>query len=118
MELFHDYTRRFEGGRTKKGPKSKSHARQLISLKYMIVFSVTELVTMEDLYISAEGDAINDVRDGFYDADGKVPCQIDGGLKCFGHPIGASGYVCCMRSIFRCKVGRGRVNVPRTPFSV
>jgi acetyl-CoA C-acetyltransferase len=20
-----------------------------------------------------------------------VPCQIDGGLKCFGHPIGASG---------------------------
>ena len=28
---------------------------------------------------------------GFYDADGKVPCQIDGGLKCFGHPIGASG---------------------------
>ena len=31
------------------------------------------------------------VMDGFYDADGKVPCQIDGGLKCFGHPIGASG---------------------------
>ena len=54
-------------------------------------FSVTELVPMEDLYISAEGEAINDVRDGFYDADGKVPCQIDGGLKCFGHPIGASG---------------------------
>ena len=24
-------------------------------------------------------------------ADGKVPAQIDGGLKCFGHPIGASG---------------------------
>jgi acetyl-CoA C-acetyltransferase len=20
-----------------------------------------------------------------------VPCQVDGGLKCFGHPIGASG---------------------------
>jgi len=32
-----------------------------------------------------------DVLDGFYDADGKIPCQIDGGLKCFGHPIGASG---------------------------
>lgn len=29
--------------------------------------------------------------DGFFDADGKIPCQIDGGLKCFGHPIGASG---------------------------
>ena len=31
------------------------------------------------------------VLDGFFDANGKVPCQIDGGLKCFGHPIGASG---------------------------
>jgi acetyl-CoA C-acetyltransferase len=54
-------------------------------------FSVTELVTMEDLHISAEGTAINDVLDGFYDAGGSMPCQIDGGLKCFGHPIGASG---------------------------
>jgi acetyl-CoA C-acetyltransferase len=54
-------------------------------------FSITELVTMEDLFISAEGTAVKDVMDGFYDADGKVPCQIDGGLKCFGHPIGASG---------------------------
>ena len=54
-------------------------------------FSVTELVTMEDLFISEEGKAVKDVMDGFYDADGPVPCQIDGGLKCFGHPIGASG---------------------------
>ena len=54
-------------------------------------FSVTELVTMEDLFISEEGQAEKDVMDGFYDADGPVPCQIDGGLKCFGHPIGASG---------------------------
>ncbi|MFP6836731.1 MAG: acetyl-CoA acetyltransferase [Pseudomonadales bacterium] len=54
-------------------------------------FSITELVTMEDLQLSPEGGAIKDVRDGFYDADGQIPCQIDGGLKCFGHPIGASG---------------------------
>jgi acetyl-CoA C-acetyltransferase len=54
-------------------------------------FSITELVTMEDLALSPEGGAIKDVMDGFYDADGKIPCQIDGGLKCFGHPIGASG---------------------------
>mgnify|MGYP001579359022 FL=1 len=54
-------------------------------------FSITELVTMEDLHISPEGGAIKDVLDGFYDADGTIPCQIDGGLKCFGHPIGASG---------------------------
>ena len=54
-------------------------------------FSITELVTMEDLHISKEGEAWKDVMNGFYDADGHTPCQIDGGLKCFGHPIGASG---------------------------
>ncbi len=54
-------------------------------------FSVTELVTMEDLALSEEGRAVFDVLDGRYDADGQLPCQIDGGLKCFGHPIGASG---------------------------
>jgi acetyl-CoA C-acetyltransferase len=54
-------------------------------------FSITELVTMEDLYLSPEGGAVKDVMDGFFDADGAIPCQIDGGLKCFGHPVGASG---------------------------
>jgi len=54
-------------------------------------FSITELVTMEDLGLSAEGAAVRDVLDGKFDADGAIPCQIDGGLKCFGHPIGASG---------------------------
>jgi acetyl-CoA C-acetyltransferase len=54
-------------------------------------FSITELVTMEDLHISKEGEGWKDVLDGFFDADGGLPCQIDGGLKCFGHPIGASG---------------------------
>jgi acetyl-CoA C-acetyltransferase len=54
-------------------------------------FSVTELVTMEDLGLSAEGRAPFDILDGAFDRDGDLPCQIDGGLKCFGHPVGASG---------------------------
>jgi acetyl-CoA C-acetyltransferase len=54
-------------------------------------FSITELVTMEDLGVSDDGQAWKDVMNGVFDADGKLPCQIDGGLKCFGHPIGASG---------------------------
>ena len=54
-------------------------------------FSITELVTMEDLHISKPGEGWKDVLDGMFDADGQIPCQIDGGLKCFGHPIGASG---------------------------
>jgi acetyl-CoA C-acetyltransferase len=54
-------------------------------------FSINELVTMEDLGLSLPGEAVRDVLDGAFDAGGAVPCQIDGGLKCFGHPIGASG---------------------------
>lgn len=54
-------------------------------------FSITELVTYEDMHISERGQAWKDSLDGFYNMDGKVPCQVDGGLKCFGHPIGASG---------------------------
>jgi acetyl-CoA C-acetyltransferase len=65
--------------------------RQISMIEVHDCFSVTELVTMEDLFISEEGQGWRDVMDGFYDADGAMPCQIDGGLKCFGHPIGASG---------------------------
>ena len=54
-------------------------------------FSITELVLMEDLGLSDPGRAPHDVMDGRYDRDGAIPCQIDGGLKCFGHPIGATG---------------------------
>ena len=54
-------------------------------------FSITELVTYEDLQISPRGGAPKDILDGFFDLDGSIPCQTDGGLKCFGHPIGASG---------------------------
>lgn len=54
-------------------------------------FSITELVIMEDLGLSDEGRAPTDILDGRYDRDGAIPCQLDGGLKCFGHPVGASG---------------------------
>jgi acetyl-CoA C-acetyltransferase len=54
-------------------------------------FSITELVLMEDLGLSDPGRAVSDILDGRYDASGAIPCQIDGGLKCFGHPVGASG---------------------------
>lgn len=66
-------------------------ARQLSLMEVHDCFSITELVTMEDLFISKEGRGWRDVLDGRFDADGDIPCQIDGGLKCFGHPVGASG---------------------------
>lgn len=54
-------------------------------------FSITEMVTYEDLMISPVGKAKEDIDNGFYNLDGQLPCQPDGGLKTFGHPIGASG---------------------------
>lgn len=54
-------------------------------------FSVTELVTMEDLGLSDAGRAPFDILDGRYDRNGDLPAQVDGGLKCFGHPVGATG---------------------------
>lgn len=54
-------------------------------------FSITELVTLEDIGLADPGTAWRAMLDGRFDADGSLPCQIDGGLKCFGHPVGASG---------------------------
>jgi len=54
-------------------------------------FSITEAVTMEDLRFSPRGQVREDIENGFFDLEGTMPIQPDGGLKSFGHPIGASG---------------------------
>ena len=54
-------------------------------------FTPTELVLMEDLGFSDPGRAWLDVLDGCFDLEGELPVNTDGGLKSFGHPIGASG---------------------------
>lgn len=54
-------------------------------------FTPTELVLMEDLGFSERGSAWRDVLDGTYDLTGDLPVNPDGGLKSFGHPVGASG---------------------------
>ncbi len=54
-------------------------------------FTPTELVLMEDMGFSPRGQAWKDILDGRFDGDGPQPINVDGGLKSFGHPIGASG---------------------------
>ncbi|MSW46499.1 MAG: acetyl-CoA acetyltransferase, partial [Actinobacteria bacterium] len=54
-------------------------------------FTPTELVLMEDLQFSERGTAWQDVLDGLFDLGGELPVNPDGGLKSFGHPVGASG---------------------------
>lgn len=87
----HFHTARIAAGKAYREAGIERPREQISMMEVHDCFSITELVTMEDLFISPEGQGWRDVLDGFYDADGGVPCQIDGGLKCFGHPIGASG---------------------------
>ena len=61
-------------------------------------FTPTELVLMEDLGFAERGTAWQEVLDGTFKLDGALPINPDGGLKSFGHPVGASG----LRMIFEC----------------
>ncbi|MDP2952791.1 MAG: acetyl-CoA acetyltransferase, partial [Chloroflexota bacterium] len=54
-------------------------------------FTITEMVIMEDLGFSPRGKAKEDIDAGFFTLEGGLPVNTDGGLKCFGHPVGASG---------------------------
>lgn len=61
-------------------------------------FTPTELVLMEDLGFVPRGEAWKAVLEGTFDLDGELPVNPDGGLKSFGHPIGATG----LRMLFEC----------------
>jgi acetyl-CoA C-acetyltransferase len=54
-------------------------------------FTPTELVLMEDLGFCERGTAWREILDGAFDLTGDLPVNPDGGLKSFGHPVGASG---------------------------
>ena len=54
-------------------------------------FSITELVIVEDLGFAPRGKAPELIKAGTFELNGKLAVNPDGGLKSFGHPIGASG---------------------------
>ena len=78
-------------------------------------FTPTELVLMEDLGFAERGAGWKEVLAGTYDLEGELPVNPDGGLKAFGHPIGASG----LRMLFECWLQlRGEAPAERTIHSV
>ncbi len=54
-------------------------------------FTITEVLICEDLGFTGRGKYKGDIEAGAFDLGGEVAVNADGGLKCFGHPIGASG---------------------------
>jgi acetyl-CoA C-acetyltransferase len=66
-------------------------AEELAMAEVHDCFTPTELVLMEDLGFAERGSAWKQVLAGTFDRDGALPVNPDGGLKSFGHPVGASG---------------------------
>jgi acetyl-CoA C-acetyltransferase len=54
-------------------------------------FTITELLIYEDLGFAPHGRARERVDAGTFELNGELAVNPDGGLKCFGHPIGGSG---------------------------
>lgn len=54
-------------------------------------FTVTEMLIYEDFGFTKRGQAKLDIDNGFFELGGGLPVNVDGGLKSFGHPVGASG---------------------------
>ncbi len=78
-------------------------------------FTITELIIYEDLGFCPRGEAKRFIDDGVFELTGELPVNTDGGLKSFGHPIGASG----LRMIYEVykqlqgKAGKRQVKNPK-----
>lgn len=69
----------------------KSPAKELSLAEVHDCFTITELLIYEDLGFCPRGQAIEPIDNGTFTLEGQLPVNTDGGLKCFGHPLGASG---------------------------
>jgi acetyl-CoA C-acetyltransferase len=54
-------------------------------------FSMAEMIHVEDLGFFEAGQAFLNIRDGATALNGPIPINTSGGLKCKGHPVGATG---------------------------
>ncbi len=54
-------------------------------------FSIAEVVTVEDLGFFQPGEGYKAIKEGHTRLDGSKPINTSGGLKCKGHPVGATG---------------------------
>jgi len=54
-------------------------------------FTIAEILAYEDLGFCGRGEGVKLLRDGQTEIGGRIPVNMDGGLKAKGHPIGATG---------------------------
>jgi acetyl-CoA C-acetyltransferase len=54
-------------------------------------FTIAEILAYEDIGLCAKGEGVKLIREGQTEIGGKIPVNMDGGLKAKGHPIGTTG---------------------------
>ena len=69
----------------------KDPAKEIDLAEVHDCFSITEILNYEDLGFCEHGQGAAFVAEGRSEVDGDLPVNASGGLKCFGHPIGATG---------------------------
>ncbi|MBM7647716.1 acetyl-CoA C-acetyltransferase [Bacillus ectoiniformans] len=93
----------------------KNPAQEIDMAEVHDCFTPTELIIYEDLGFSERGEGWKDVMSGKFDINGDLPVNPDGGLKSFGHPIGASGLRMLyeMYLQFQGRAGERQLNDPK-----
>ncbi len=69
----------------------KDPRKEIGSAEVHDCFTITELVIYESLGFCPRGTGPAEVEKGSFELTGDLPVNTDGGLKSFGHPVGASG---------------------------
>jgi len=75
-------------------------------------FSLTELLTYEDLGFCEKGAAKEHIASGTFERSGELPVNTDGGLKTFGHPTGATGVRMIYENVLQLRGQAGERQIP------
>jgi len=66
-------------------------AEQLDLAEVHDCFTIAEIMAYEDIGLCKKGEGVKFLREGQTEIGGKIPVNMDGGLKAKGHPIGTTG---------------------------
>jgi len=75
-------------------------------------FTIAEIMAYEDLGFCAKGEGAKLLRDGQTMIGGRIPVNVDGGLKAKGHPVGATGVSMMVEITKQLRGDAGKRQVP------
>ena len=87
----------------------KNPRKELDMIECHDCFSIAEVIAIESMGICEHGHAKEDISAGAWAQEGEIPVNLSGGLKSFGHPIGASG---CREVYEMYKQMQGKAQLP------